>query len=264
MKKFTYTLIAILLLIGLFFLQRYQNTEISNNNIEAASNTTQLSRDSFLPKSNHQIVHHKSYSLSYNEMHEQADWTVHILNDNDIKNVDFKRPYFEIDDMVQTGAADWKNYKKSGYDRGHLVPAGDRRSSFEDYNETFLTSNISPQEHNFNAGVWNRIEQKIRYYVKKNGPIYVVTGSVFQNDLGSIGYENVTIPSAFYKILLTKDGSNYKALAFLVPHQETDAAIYKFITSIDTIEALTGNDFFYQLPDDIEENLERIATNKGW
>lgn len=216
MKKAVYTIIAILLVVALILVQLYQNEEISQTNIENSSRVDGLSRNSFLPQSKNQIVHHRSYSLSYNEHHEQAEWTVHILRSSDIKQVDYKRPYFEIDDMVTTGAASWRNYKNSGYDRGHLVPAGDRRGSLADYEETFLTSNISPQRHNFNAGIWNRLEQKIRKSVRKKSGFYIVTGSILENNLKSIGNENVSVPEQFYKIIYDPTAS--QITAFLLPH----------------------------------------------
>lgn len=263
MKKTIYTIIGLLLIVAVFFIQRYQNIEISDSNlIEASTNTTGISRADFLPKSNNQIIHHKTYSLSYNEQHEQAEWTVHVLNATDIQKNNFKRPYFEIDDMVSTGAASWRNYKNSGYDRGHLVPAGDRRGSKDAYEETFLTSNISPQEHEFNAGIWNKLEQKVRYLVKGNKEFVVVTGSILQDHLKSIGSEHVSVPEQFYKIIYDPAGS--KMIAFLIPHKESNQPLYDFVVPVDSIEQITGIDFFYQLPDEIEDQLEKSLSNKGW
>lgn len=265
MKKTIYTIIAISLLVALFYIQRYQNQEISDQNIEnASSDNTAFSRADFLPVSTNQIIHHKTYSLSYNEQHEQAEWTIHILKSSDIKSVNYKRPYFEIDEMVSTGAASWRNYKNSGYDRGHLVPAGDRRASIEDYNETFLTSNISPQRHDFNAGIWNRLEQKVRYFAQRENGIYVITGSVLKGNLKSIGTENVSVPKQFYKIIYKKSKGKNSMLAFLLPHKETGRSIYDFVVPVDSIEQLTRTDFFAQLPDEIEKELESSVSRKGW
>ena len=80
-----------------------------------------------------------------------------------------------------------RNYKNSGFDRGHLCPAGDRRYSQEAHDETFLTSNISPQDHDFNAGVWNRLEQKVRYWARKYDGVFVVTGGVLNGEMETIG-----------------------------------------------------------------------------
>jgi endonuclease G len=265
MKKTFYTIVAISCLVALFYAQQYQNAQISENNIENASSTSStLTQSDFLPKSKNQIVHHKRYSLSYNEEHEQAEWTVHVLRSSDIKNAGYKRPYFEIYDMVNTGAASWRNYKNSGYDRGHLVPAGDRRASLEDYNETFLTSNISPQRHDFNGGIWNRLEQKLRYYAQREDGIYIVTGSILNGKLKSIGSEQVSVPEQFYKIIYKKSNGKEKMMAFLLPHQESDRSIFDYLVPVDSIERLTSTDFFSQLPDELEDRLESGVDKIGW
>ena len=274
MKKTIYGVVLVIIAVCFYFYETQRNEEESQNILELEDfQTTQqqdadgfkpLSRKDFLPSSTNQVIHHSTYSLSYNERHEQAEWTAHILKSSDIRDVDYKRPYFEIDDMVKTGAAHWRNYKKSGYDRGHLVPAGDRRASKKDYEETFLTSNISPQEHEFNAGIWNRLEQKTRYYAKRYDELYVITGSIFNNSKDEIGTEFVTVPSAFYKIMYRNTNDGGKLLAFLIPHKESDDSIYTYITSVDDIEQQTGIDFFAQLPDGVEDLLEATKSSSGW
>ncbi|BAO55432.1 DNA/RNA non-specific endonuclease [Nonlabens marinus S1-08] len=255
---------AIGFMFALFWIQKIQNQSISNENIAVESqNDATFNRADYLPTSNHQVVHHRTYSLSYNKKHEQAEWTAHILTTKDIQPADYKRPYFEIDDMVSTGAASWRNYKNSGYDRGHLVPAGDRRGSLADYEETFLTSNISPQLHEFNAGNWNDLEQKIRRYAKMES-LYVVTGSILTDDLSSIGNEEVSVPEYFYKIVYKDNNGKPTILSFLVPHAKTDRSINDFKVSVDHIEELTGIDFFSQLPDDIEIRIESTYDATGW
>ncbi len=266
MKRFFYYVIAILILVGLYYVEQEQNTSISQENYKASQNRSELSTARFLPTSNQEIIHHKTYSLSYNERHEQAEWTAHVLRESDIKKVNFKRPYFEIDELVSTGAANWRNYKNSGYDRGHLVPAGDRRGSLKDYEETFLTSNISPQIHEFNAGIWNDLEQQIRAQVEKRGDLYIITGPILDDNLPAIGNEDVSVPAAFFKIIYN-DASNHgepNLTAFLIPHKNSNQPTTDFIVAVDQIEELTGIDFFSQLPDDVENRLEQNRSTAGW
>ncbi len=208
------------------------------------------------------VYKQETYAFSYSEEHEQAEWVAYILNASDIKEVDYERPYFEIDPEVLTGSAHWKNYKNSGFNKGHLCPAGDRRGSLKDYESTFLTSNISPQKYEFNAGIWNRLEQKVRYWAKKQDSIYVVTGGVLSNDLATIGFENVAVPKYFYKILLSKDGE--KMIGFLVPHEKSEKPLYSFIMAVDKIEEMTGIDFFPALKDEIESKLESKSDYRNW
>ena len=211
-----------------------------------------------------QIIRHDYYTLSYSEKHEQAEWVAYELKKDYIKNNDFKRPYFIEDPKVKTGSADWRNYKKSGYDKGHLCPAGDMEFALKAYNDTFFTSNISPQLHDFNGGIWNRLEQKVRYWATKYDGIYVVTGGILHPSLQTIGKEKVSVPNYFYKILLDYSNGQYRMIAFLVPSKKSDKPLYDFVVSVDTVEKMTGIDFFPKLDDKIENNLEKASNYKAW
>jgi endonuclease G len=211
-----------------------------------------------------QIVHHEGYSLSYSEAHEQAEWVAYELKKSHLSNANFKRPYFEIDKAVKTGAAHWRNYKNSGYDRGHLCPAGDRNYNQLAHDETFLTSNISPQDHEFNSGIWNTLEQKVRYWASKYDGVFVVTGGVLENGLETIGDEHVSVPNQFYKVLIDNNTGKTKMIAFLMPHENSKKPLYEFVVSVDSIEKLTGIDFFPELEDTIENKLEASSSYKDW
>lgn len=219
----------------------------------------------FLPTSTtNQIVEHKFYTLSYSEKYEQAEWVAYELKNSYVQSSDFKRPYFIKDPKVKTGSADWRNYKKSGYDKGHLCPAGDMAFDINAYNDTFFTSNISPQLHDFNGGVWNRLEQKVRYWATKYDGLYVITAGVLQPKLKTIGQEQVVVPNYFYKILLNQSNRQYKMIAFLVPNAKSNKPLYELVVSVDSIEEMTGIDFFPKLEDRIEERLEKNSDYKAW
>ena len=252
-------------MIGVYSYDHYLNSEVKSAIVETGKAPKGNTNAYFLPSSTtNQIVHHQNYSLSYSEPHEQAEWVAYELKASHLSTTNHKRPYFEIDKAVKTGAANWRNYKKSGYDRGHLCPAGDRRFTKEAHDETFLTSNISPQEHKFNAGVWNRLEQKVRYWAKKNDGVFVVTGGVLQSGLKTIGDEDVAVPNQFYKVILDNTNGKIKVLAFLMNHENSDLPLYKFVVSIDAIETLTGIDFFPELDDNLENKLEASSSYKSW
>jgi endonuclease G len=219
----------------------------------------------YLPAvSSNEIVKHKYYTLSYNEKAEQAEWVAYELKKDYVTNSDFKRPYFIEDPKVKSASADWRNYKNSGYDKGHLCPAGDMQFDKNAYSDTFYTSNISPQKHEFNAGFWNRLEQKVRYWAVRYGGVYVVTGGVFDNSSKTIGKEKVVVPYFFYKIVLNRSSDSYKMIAFLVPNEQSEKPLYNFVVSVDRIEQLTGIDFFPKLEDKIENKLEKNTDYSGW
>ncbi len=262
----TYTLLLVVTVIGLYYLERY----VSKNNIKYPEVTTPKTEtgefdNSYLPTSTTgTIVHHTFYSLSYNESFEQAEWVAYELQKKQLSKNEFERPYFVQDKKVKTKSADWRNYKNSGYDRGHLCPAGDRRFAYDAFHETFLTSNISPQNHDFNAGIWNKLEQKTRYWAKKYDGVYVVTGGVLKKGLPTIGDEKVAVPQYFYKIIVDASNKKHKAIAFLIPNQPVENSFYQYVVTIDEIEKQTGIDFFQQLPDDIENIMESTIDLKAW
>ena len=269
--------IAFALCIGTLFFSCKQVSEIDlpTTNAISKSNQSILKNNSsfidldstnyFLPKSTtNQIISHDYYTLSYNEQYEQAEWVAYLLPINTSKNVNFDRPFFIEDSKVKTHSADWRNYKNSGYDKGHLCPAGDMKISKKAFDDTFYTSNISPQLHEFNEGVWNRLEQKARYWSTKYDGLYIVTGGVLNSKLKTIGKERVAVPEYFYKILLRQNNENYSMIAFLIPNKKSELPLYTFVVSVDDIEQKTGIDFFPTLEDQEEGKLEKSSSYKEW
>lgn len=258
--------ILVLLMAGILYLLFPSPKDVLKNPSSTSRVKERSKNDfNFLPTSTtDQVVKHKYYTLSYSESHEQAEWVAYELKKEHLSRSNHKRPLFELDNKVKTKSAHWGNYKNSGYSKGHLLPAGDRKFSKDAYNNTFLTSNISPQKPKFNAGIWNRLEQKVRYWAGKEHHLYVVTGGVLEKNLKTIGREKVTVPQQFYKVLLDYSGPEVKAIGFLVPHQASKKPLYDFVVSIDEIESLTGIDFFPALPDGLEKKLEKNSSYKNW
>ena len=259
-RKTIYAFITIFFAV-LFFI--WDNYSVEDFGSEAT--IINLETADFVPTSTTgQIIRHTNYTLSYSEKHEQAEWVAYRLKAEHIVATNFKRPYFEKDPKVTTESAHYKNYSKSGYDKGHLCPAGDRKFSKVAHDETFLTSNISPQEHQFNAGIWNRLEQKTRYWATKYKNLYVITGGILENASKTIGTEKVTVPNYFYKIILDFQEPEIKAIAFLIPHEDSEKALYTFVTSINNIEEITGIDFFPEIEDSLENKLEATTNYSSW
>lgn len=266
-RKLIYPLLVILVTVGLFYAEKYvdkQNESYPDMSQETVEAYSEFNSD-YLPSSTYNtVIKHKYYTLSYAEPFEQAEWVAYELSKNHVVNNNYKRPYYITDRKVSTGSADWRNYKNSGYDRGHLCAAADREFSENAYHETFLTSNISPQNHEFNAGIWNRLEQKTRSWAKKFDGVYVVTGGVLKKGLLTIGDEEVAVPEHFYKIIVDYSQENHRAIAFLIPNQATSDSYYAYAVTIDDVERQTGIDFFSNLPDSIEKPLEAKLDVNYW
>ena len=265
-RKYLYPFLLILVVTVLYFAERYIDRQ--NEAYPITNSLPQVENafdDRFLPSSTTGVmVRHSYFSLSYSEKHEQAEWIAYELKKEHLAKAEFERPYFVQDRKIKTESAHWRNYKNSGYDRGHLCPAGDRRFNYNAYHETFLTSNISPQDHDFNAGIWNRLEQKVRYWAERKDELFIITGGVLKNGLETIGDEGVSVPEEFYKIVIDKDGDSLKAIAFLIPNEGTSDSFYDFTVSIDSIEKKTGLDFLRGLEDALEDKLESKVDRSGW
>ncbi len=239
----------------------YKTTQKKISGNELKSNSF-----NYLPSSSTgEIVSHKYYSLSYNEKYENAEWVAYELNPKQISRAQRKRPYFIRDPKVSTASAGYKNYYPNGYEKGHLLPAADRRFSEEAFDETFYTSNVSPMDHYFNSGIWNDLEKQVRYWAKRYGKLYIVTGGILKPGLEKIGREKVAVPDEFYKIILDYNNPHKpKMIGFLIPHHDTLASPKIFTVPVDSIEKITGIDFFPALPDSLESNLEKENQPGKW
>ncbi|MFS4455041.1 DNA/RNA non-specific endonuclease [Maribacter sp. 2304DJ31-5] len=258
-----YTGMILICVLSFWVFENFYTPSIYSDNTE--SNKESTFPETFLPFSTTgEVVHHSHYSLSYNEPFEQAEWVAYILKREHLTYDDRKRPYFIEDPWVKTKSADWRNYKGSGYDRGHLCPAGDRRFSEQAYNETFYTSNISPQNRDFNAGIWNRLEAQIRSWTRRYGELYVITGGVLEKGLDEIGEEGVDVPKYFYKIVAKGDKEDLEVIGFLMAGREKASPLKTFTVPLDKIEELTGIDFFYRLDKKRQEEFESKNSLENW
>lgn len=262
-NRTVYSVLILILIVGFWLFDNFF-TPATYSEIDADRVSNNFPQR-FLPTSTTgEVVNHSFYTLSYNEPFEQAEWVSYVLDKEHLTYDDRKRPYFIEDPFVSTKSADWKNFKGSGYDRGHLVPAGDRRFSEQAYNETFYTSNISPQNREFNAGIWNDLEQQARRWAKRYGTLYVITGGVLTHGLLEIGEEDVDVPDLFYKIIARKNGNQLITIAFLIPNKPQSKALSHFTVSIDALEEVTGIDFFHGLPISEQDTFESTVATSAW
>lgn len=219
----------------------------------------------YLPKSTtKQIVKHTYYTLSYSEENEQAEWVAYMITSIRAKGNLKRADKFVPDPLVQTQSAQPQDYKKSGYDRGHLAPAADMKFNVVAMKECFYMSNMSPQFPAFNRGIWKQLEEKVRDWALKFDTLYVITGGVLKNINNRIGANQVSVPGYYYKIILKYSAKEQKAIAFYFPNQKLNQPIFNYVVSIDKIEAITGIDFFPKLPDQIENKLESEINTNVW
>lgn len=213
----------------------------------------------------HEIIEHTSYVLAYSEEHEQALWVAYELDEFKASANLFNRTdNFREDPNVSTGSATLADYSGSGFDRGHLAPAGDFKFSKTAMSETFFMTNMSPQKPGFNRGVWNRLEALVRNWAIEEEKLYVVTGGILHDTLPTIGANQVSVPQYFYKIVLDYTLPGIKAIAFLMENESSNLPLHHFVVTIDSVESLTGVDFFPTLEDHLEAQLESTIFIDEW
>ena len=211
------------------------------------------------------VISHACFSLSYDERHEQASWVMYALRLADLLVDGCERTDdFRPDTMVATGTAADADYRHSGFDRGHLVPAADMKRSCEAMSESFLFSNISPQRPAFNRGAWRRLEDSVRRWAEESEALFVVTGPVLEDSLPGIGENGVSVPRYFYKVLLDLEEPVRKGIGFIMPNERVGGGLLEYAVSIDSVETLTGIDFFPALPASLQEEVESTADTLVW
>ena len=216
-----------------------------------------------LIKSGDQIVEHKAYTLDYIEKYEQAEWVAYELTaDETLKKFERSSKFF-TDPSVKTGSANDADYKGSGYDRGHLAPAGDMSYSEETMLESFYYSNMSPQSPSFNRGIWKRLEEKLRDWAMLYQSIYIVTGPVLTS--GTVATVNgLSIPTYYYKVILDYHSSHLQGIGFIMRNEGADGDLKQYAVTIDSVEKFTGIDFFPRLPDASENAVEKRVCLSCW
>lgn len=224
--------------------------------------------DNYWPTSiSGEIIEHSNFTLSYSEKYEQAEWVTYRLTKQSIQKPNVPRSNdFRPDPKVRKASSSPRDYFGSGYDRGHLAPAGDMNFDKRAMSETFYMTNISPQIRNFNGGIWRELEENTRDWAYDNKELFIVTGPVLSKGIREyIGDNEVAVPDQFFKVILDVKEPEKKAIAFLIPNEVTYKPLSAFAVSIDEVEALTGIDFFHQfLEEDFENELEQMNDISRW
>jgi len=267
------TLLIILIICGI--VTTYQTT----NSKEKATGTEQietivqnlpLNSDIYIkqttaPATPEILLQRTGYLVSYNSNTRIANWVAWKLTPERLKENTERINNFRPDpDLPKSKAVTTQDYKGSGWDRGHLCPAGDNKWSRQAMIESFYMTNICPQHHNLNRGDWNELEQKCRKWVKKDSCLYIVAGPIFYDRKPqTIGEHKVAVPDAFFKVILSLH-KRPKAIGFIYKNNEGNNPLDSYVNTVDEVERITGIDFFPALPDDIEKAVEASYNLKDW
>ncbi len=211
-----------------------------------------------------QIIRHAGYCLQYDEPNEQASWVAYQLTAAETVKRFKRTDRFLPDPAISSGSATDKDYKRSGFDRGHLAPAADMGWSAQSMSESFYYSNMSPQVPGFNRGIWRRLEEQVRNWAVELDTIYVITGPVLSGKMSHIGPDHVSVPNYYFKAVLYINGKDSRMIGFVMPNAASKSHLINYAISVDRIEKLTGLDLFTGVYDGLENTLERSTCSACW
>lgn len=276
------------------YLSSADDEKEQNNKKEQVQETTLPigTRNIEIPASSHfvdeQILSRKAYTTSYNCNTKCPNWVAwHLTSEH--TDGPFPRkgvPYYSNNGIVEGIGSVTQETCRNGYfvdieakeprqllsdwtrdynmSHGHMCPAGDNKWDKAAMNQSFLLTNMCPQNERLNGGGWKKLEEKCRTWANQYGDIYIVAGPIFSEPITrTLGEGKIAVPDAFFKVVLCLEGTP-KAIGFLYKNDSSSQSIRECSCSVDNIEELTGLDFFYSLPDDIENIVESDSNLSKW
>lgn len=238
---------------------------------KGSSRTSQIMRFGF--PSTDAIRVYGDYILSYDRRNRTANWVFEHLTEESIKRndkVDRSKCEFTEDEGIHPFFRSQNtDYKRSGFDRGHLAAAGNHNLSQEYMNETFFLSNISPQVgKGFNRDAWKKLEEYVRNLTKTYKNVYVCTGPLYlprREPDGKIyvkyeviGNDNVAVPTHFFKVVVSETAERELHLeSYIMPNKviSDNVPLSSFLVPIDRIERAAGLLFYDKLPSNVIKKI---------
>jgi len=227
-----------------------------------------------------------TYSLEWDNAKVANRWTCYELHEGNSMSSAKRKDDFKSDPEVAV-SSQLADYSNSGFSRGHLCPSADRLCSTEQNKQTFFLTNMQPQYQSHNGGLWSRLESQVRDYATDDSytdthcdTLYIVKAATITDKVTIDGTQvdgiyaskcndKLLVPKYFYMALLhyNKELDAYQAIAFWTEHLSTTqsvAHLADYAISIDELERRTGIDFFCNLPDEIEEDIESTLDLEFW
>lgn len=237
---------------SLFYLTAIFNIHAQSIELPTASNSAAVAR-------------HNYYTLEYNDDTELSRWVAYELTAEEVRGTTPRRDDFRGDPHITTGSAGENDYRGTGFDRGHLAPAGDMKITPQAMSESFYMSNIAPQRPDFNRGIWLTLENTVRTWAVENGAALIAVGPILdQREYQRIGSSGVAVPERFYKVILDYREPELKGIGFILPNRGSREPLQSYAVTIDEVERQTGIDFYSLLADDDEERLESSFDLSLW
>ena len=212
------------------------------------------------------IVRHPGYTASYNHTTLCPYWVAYELTSEEVNGSYRGKESFCWDPLLSGRQANREDYRNDmQWDKGHMAPKADMRWSTQAYEESYYLTNICPQNHSFNAGIWCTTEKLARRMAERYDKVYIICGPIFDKQMyGTLGESRVAIPDRFFKALLVPKGNSYSAIAFILNNSPKNKSLKESTLSVNELEKLINRDLFSALDDKIEEAIEANISYGDW
>lgn len=209
------------------------------------------------------LVKYDAFDVHFNGLRGIANSTAYELVVNEL-NGSVERSNEFMQDYGVKGCPSPVDYAGSGLHRGHLVPAGDLKWDEEAMRQSFLMTNVCPMHKALNGGGWAKLEEKVREWTARDSALLVFTGPVVSNGDTTLANGRVTVPGAYYKVIMAPCVRPMRAIAFIYPNGHSNGRLRQYAVSVDEVERRTGLDFFPFLPVNEQQRLESPVNLDAW
>lgn len=209
-------------------------------------------------------IDYTGFFVSFNPSHHQPNYVAWELTRDEANGNLARSSKFRPDNDVY-GCPTLDDYRNSGFDRGHMAPAGDMKWGEQAMSDSHYLTNMCPQSHTLNGGRWASLENTCREWARRDSAIIIICGPVLTDRMPrSIGESGVSVPERFFKVVLAPYANPPRAIGFIMPNGPMQGGIGQAATTVDHVEEITGFDFFSSLPDDVENAIESQANFNQW
>lgn len=241
---------------------------IVNNNTPHLVPISEGARDSLMtvavPRGmNDTLVRYGAFDVHFNSERGIANCALYELVNNELYGTVERGNEFTADPGVK-GCPLPEDYAGSGFDRGHLVPAGDLKWNGTAMLQSFMLTNVGPMHKALNEGGWAKLEEKVREWTARDSALLVFTGPVVSDGDTTLASGRVKVPSAYYKVILAPCVRPMRVIAFIYPNGHSGGRLQQYAVSVDEVERRTGLDFFPTLPPEEQQRLESPINLGAW
>jgi endonuclease G len=209
------------------------------------------------------LVRYGAFDVHFNSERGIANCAAYELTDSELNGMVERMGEFMPDSGVK-GCPSPQDYAGSGMDRGHLVPAADLKWSDDAMRQSFLLTNVCPMHKALNEGGWAKLEEKVREWTVRDSALLVFTGPVVSAGDTTLSSGRMTVPSAYYKVIMAPCVRPMRAIAFIYPNGHSGGRLQQYAVSIDEVEHRTGLDFFPFLPVPDQQQIESPVNLDAW